>query len=409
MDQSRRFLLTMGEIQRHKVLTELLEGKIKATEVSELLGLSYVHISRLKKKMKECGIEGLLKRSRSSPNMIPEAKAKVIAGLYEDTYYDFNILHFKDKLEENHKIKLSYESTRKILISFGLHHPKKKKKVYRRRRRMPKAGMLVQMDSSQHQWIEDIPTKWWLIAMIDDATSEIPYARFFPSDTVFANMQMIRRFIEIKGLFTALYVDRASHFETTRHGGLHYNVSPEQDETQIERALKELGITIITANSPQAKGRIEVSFRLFQDRLIKEMRLAGIKDYDEANRFLLDKFLPWRNKRYTIEAESSYTPLPHRINLDTIFCKKIERIAANDNTISVNGQVIQIPPNKTRFSFAKAKVTVCILSDDQILVLYKGSIICESMLLKENKTLKKEQKIEELLSHRDYVLVGSKI
>ena len=271
---------------------------------------------------------------------------------------------------------------------------------------MSKAGLLVQMDSSQHQWLPDIPTKWWLIAMIDDATNEIPYARFFPSDTMFANMHCIRRFIEKKGLFSALYVDKASHFETTRHGGLHYNVSPEQDETQIERALKELGITLITANSPQAKGRIEVAFKFFQDRLIKEMRLVGIKDYNSANRFLLEKFLSWRNEKYTFSAESSYITLPYGINLDTIFCKKIERTVANDNTISVNGHIIQILPNKTRFSFAKAKMTVCILEDDRVLTLYKDSIICESMLLRGSKNRQKEEGKEKILSQREYVICG---
>jgi len=410
MDKERRFPVTLKEMQKHKVLMELLEGSINATRASELLGLSYVHISRLKKKMKEMGLEGIMRKPKVSHRKIPEAKAKVIAGLYEDLYYkyDLNILHFKDKLEEEHKIKLSYPSIRSILIDYNLHHPKKKKKVFRRRRRMPKAGMLVQMDSYQHQWLPHLPVKWWLIAMIDDATNEIPYAKFFPSDTMFANMNVIRRFIEIKGLFSALYVDRASHFETTRHGGLHYNVSLEQDETQIERALKELEIRLITANSPQAKGRIEVSFKLFQDRLIKEMQLEGIKDYDGANRFLLEKFLPWRNERYTFPAESSYIALPYGINLDTIFCKKIERVVANDNTISVNGHIIQIPPNKTRLSFAKAKVTICILEDSRILVLYKGSIICESMLLKGNKGLKKKHEIEEILGQREYVYAGVK-
>jgi hypothetical protein len=246
--------------------------------------------------------------------------------LYEDIYaqFKFNILNFKDELEEEHKIKLSYESIRKILISFGLHHPKKKKKVYRRRRRMSKAGMLIQMDSSQHQWIPSIPVKWWLIIMIDDATNEIPYARLVPSDTMFANMSVIRGFIEKRGLFTALYVDRASHFGTTRHGGLHVNVSPEQDETQIERALNELGITIIPANSPQAKGRVEIRFRLFQDRFIKKMQLLGIKDYTKANEFLLNKFLPWYNKKYTREAPSSFIPLPHELSAPTVrtFCHK---------------------------------------------------------------------------------------
>ncbi len=214
--------------------------------------------------------------------------------------------------------------------------------------------------------------------------------------------------LKIKGLFTALYADKASHFKTTRQGGLHYNVSPEQDETQIERALNELGITLISANSPQAKGRIEVAFKLFQDRLIKEMRLAGISDYNEANGFLLNKFLPWRNERYAIKAESSYMPLPYGINLDTIFCKKIERTVNNDNTISVNGEIIQIPPSKVRLSFAKAKIDVCILEDSRILVLYKESIVCKSILLKGNKGLEKEQKIEQILGQREYVPVKAK-
>ena len=117
---------------------------------------------------------------------------------------------------------------------------------------------------------------------------------------------MIRRFIELKGIFICLYVDRASHFRITRHGGIHYNVNPEQEETQIERALDELDINIITANSPQAKGRIERLFGLFQDRLTKEMRLAGIKSYQEANRFLIENFLPWYNKRFAQKVESSY-------------------------------------------------------------------------------------------------------
>ncbi|MEW6374520.1 MAG: hypothetical protein AB1502_01840 [Thermodesulfobacteriota bacterium] len=198
------------------------------------------------------------------------------------------------------------------------------------------------MDSSQHQWLLNIPEKLWLIAMIDDANNEVPYAKFFPTDTLFANRQVIRRFIEIKGTFMSLYVDKASHFKTTRHGGLHYSVNQEQDDTQIERALEELGITIIPANSPQAKGRIEVRFRLFQDRLIKEMRLAGIKNYDEANKFLTEKFLPWHNTKYTHEVESVYMPIPKEKNLDLIFCIKKERTVNNDNTISFNGSIIQI-------------------------------------------------------------------
>jgi len=268
---------------------------------------------------------------------------------------------------------------------------------------MPKAGMLTQMDSSQHRWLEHIPEKWWLTAIIDDATNEVPYARFFPKDILFSNMHVLRRFIEIKGVFYSLYVDKASHFKTTRHAGLHYTVNPEQDETQIERALNELDIILILANSPQAKGRIEVLFRLFQDRLIKEMRLAGIKNYNQANKFLQEKFLPWYNSKYSHKnVESVYLPLPQDKNLDTIFCIKKERTVNSDNTIHIQGQVIQIPPSHIHMSFARRKVDVCILEDNRILILYKGSVIAKSKLSKNNKILKKEHKIEQLLNAREY-------
>ena len=401
--KKERFLVTMKDIQRYRILKDCLEKRLKAIEASQILALSYIHTLRLKKKVAQNGLKGLLRPRSSSPRKIPQEIIRKICYLHREHYWDFNVLHFKDKLAEIHDIILSYESLRQILISEGIHHPKKRKKVYRRRRRMPKAGMLVQMDSSQHRWLENIQKKWWLTAMIDDTSSEVPYARFFPKDTVLGNMHVIRQFIELKGIFACLYVDKASHFKTTRHGGIHYNVNPEQEETQIERALDELDINIITANSPQAKGRIERLFGLFQDRLVKEMRLAGIKNYQEANKFLIGNFLPWYNKRFAQKAESSYLPLPKDKDLDTIFCKKYERIVKADNTLQVMGQTIQIPPTDTRFSFRKAKVDACILEDDRILVMYKGSVIAESKLSKKNKTVEKERKIEEFLNVKEYV------
>lgn len=400
-----KLLVTMKDIQKYRVIKEIIEKKLKAYEAVDLLDLSYVHISRLKKRVLNEGFEGLLRKvSINPPNKkIFDSTTNEILNLRKDFYYDFNIMHFKDKLEENHNIHLCYESLRQILIKTGYHHPKKKKIIHRQRRRMPKAGMLVQMDSSLHQWLANIPENWWLIAMIDDATNEIPYAFFSPKDTLFANMHVIRRFIEIKGIFMSLYVDKASHFKTTRHGGLHYNINPEQDDTQIERALDELGITVIPANSPQAKGRIEVTFRLFQDRLIKEMRLAGIKNYDEANKYLIEKFLPWHKTKYTHSAESIYMAVPKDKNLDLIFCIKQERTVNHDNTISFNGQIIQIPPSSIKLSFSKSKVDICLLEDNRIFVVYKNNIIAESILSKNNKIIKKEKKIEELLNKREYI------
>ena len=400
--------VTMRDIQRYKVLSDLLEKKLTGVQAAQLLGLSVVHVSRLKHKLCHGGFEALLRKPPPQP---PHVKiiASIIATIVKlrrALYYDFNIMHFKDKLAEAHKIHLSYESLRQILIQADEHHPRKKKKIHRQRRRMPKAGLLEQMDSSQHHWLAHIPEAWWLIAIIDDANNEIPYAWFFPKDTLFANMRVLRHFIEIKGLFVSLYVDKASHFKTTRHGGLHYSVNPEQEETQIERALGELGITIIPANSPQAKGRIEVTFRLFQDRLIKEMRLAGVKDYAEANRFLVKKFLPWYNVRFVrTGVESAFMPLPTDKNLDLIFCIKKERIVNMDNTVQFAGQVIQILPSPLRSSFAKAKVTVCLREDKRIFVLYKDVVIARSVL---SPTISKnETRVERLLNKRTYLLPDS--
>lgn len=401
---NRKLLVTMKDIQRHKILKEVIDKKLTGVEAAELLKLTPVHISRLKKKLLKGGFENILRKPSSQPpnQKISDTNKAKILKLRKELYYDFNIMHFMDKLHEVHKLLYCYESIRKILIDHKLHIPKKKRKVYRKRRRMPKAGMLIQMDSSQHFWLPLVENKWWLVAAIDDATNEVPYARFFAKDTLFANMHVLRRFIEIKGLFMSLYVDKAAHFKTTRHGGLHYNVTPEQQDTQIERALGELGINIIPANSPQAKGRIEVTFRLFQDRLIKEMRLSGIKSYSQANKFLIDKFLPWYNKRYTHQAESDYMPIPKHKDLDHIFCIKKERIVKNDNTVQIYNQVVQIPPSDIKISFAKCRVHTCLLEDNRIYIIYKANVIAESKLSKNNKIIKKDKQIEEFLNHREY-------
>jgi len=405
--KEQKLLVTMKDIQRHKVLKDLIEKKLDGSQASELLNLSYVHVSRLKSKLLKGGFEAMLRKTPPSPpnKKITDADINEILRLRDEIYYDLNIMHFMDKLHDLHSLPYCYESVRQILVKHKKHHPRKKKKIYRQRRRMPKAGMLVQMDSSQHFWLPLVEDKWWLVAIIDDATNELPYAKFFPKDTLFANMHVLRRFIEIKGVFMSLYVDKASHFKTTRHGGIHYNVAQEHEETQIERALDELGINIIPANSPQAKGRIEVTFRLFQDRLIKEMRLAGTKNYDEANKFILEKFLPWYNAKYTHKAESAYMSLPKEKNLDLVFSVKKERIVNNDNTVQIYGQIIQIPPSKIKRTFAKSKVDVCLLEDKRIFVLYKDTIIAESILSKNNKVLKKDKEIEQLLSSREYVSV----
>lgn len=401
--QRARVIITMKDIRRYTVMQDVVAKRLTGLQAAALLGLTNVHISRLKQRFLAAGFEGLLRKSPSlSPNQQVTATERArIMQLRQERYFDFNLNHFKEKLNELHQIPYGYTTIRKILLEAGLHVARKKKIVHQMRRRMPKAGMLVQMDSSQHHWLPQIPEPWWLIALIDDASNEVPVAAFAPHDTMFANLHVLRAFMELKGLFISLYVDKASHFTTTRHAGIHYTVQPEQPETQIERSLAELEITLIPAHSPQAKGRIERLFGTFQDRLIKEMRLANIKNDPQANQFLRTTFLPDYNRRFSLkQIESVYRPLPPELNLDTIFCKKLERTVNKDNTIQVYGRLMQIPPSDQHLSFAHRKVDVCILEDDRILILCNRKIIGKATLSPNGKRYKKEQTKEKITQSR---------
>ncbi len=394
-----RYSVTEEDMKRYYILKKVIEGFLKLKEAAEVLGLSYRQTIRLKKRFLLEGIEGLIrKKPLKPPNLkITEDLKNQIVELRNRLYYDFNILHFKEKLSEVHHIDISYESLRKILIEKGLHIPKRKRKAYRRRRRMPEAGLLVQMDSSQHRWIENIEKLWWLIGMIDDADGYV-YAEFHPAETTKANMKVIKDYILQRGVFMALYTDKASHFKTTRHGGVHYNVSLEHKDTQIQRALKRLGIELIHANSPQAKGRIERLFRFFQDRLIKEMRLRDIKDYETANKFLKEEFLPWYNKRYTLSVKNVYKELPKDCNLDLIFSVRDLRKVGKDNTIKYQGVIYQLLPSDGKKSFADLWIEVCEMLNGEIKLIYKDKEISYVVISRdERKRLK-----EDILNLREY-------
>lgn len=398
-----RIGVTMKELKKIEVIKRLVRKEIKGTEAATLLGYHVVHISRLKKSYIENGAEGLIRKEIPSPKKTKERIREKICNLKQKKYYDFNITHFNEKLHENENIELSFETIRSILIEKGLHVPKKKKVVHRRRRRMPKTGMLIQMDSSQHKWIKGVKTKWWLIAAVDDATSKILTMKFFPSDNLFNNMEIIKDILQQHGMFYSLYVDRASHFTTTRLGGLHVEVDVEQNETNIERALDELGINLITAKTAQAKGRIERCFGTLQDRMIAEMRLNKITSYKKANIFLKEIFIKYYNKKFAtnLNHESVFKHLPDNTNLDMIFCKKYMRKVKNDNTVAFLGNTIQLNPTKHKLSFARHIVDICLNKDNKIYVLYKEKIILETEI-KINKKIKKQKNIQKLLGQRIY-------
>src|SRR3970282_511912 len=269
--------LRQKDITRYQVIKDSLDRKISNNQAATLLGVSTRQIIRLKNKVREVDLSGIVHGNRGKPpkTTIGKETKETILNLYLNTYNGFNVSHFGEFLEEEHGIQVSRETIRRLLLVSGLRAKSKSPPGHRTRRaRMPKSGLLVQMDSSEHKWL--VENTIWLIATIDDATGEVPYALFVDSDSTENNMRVIKRLIEKKGIPAALYTDGASHFITQRHYS--YRVTPETTfrvnlkydytPTQIQSALNELGVGLIIAGSPQAKGRVEGLFGTFQDRLL---------------------------------------------------------------------------------------------------------------------------------------------
>jgi len=393
-------------LKRYEIFNQVFRLELTLKQAALLLNLSYRHTKRLYKKYFEKGITGLKPKIPKFSNSLKfnmKFHEKIIS-FYDEIYDGFNLLHFKEKLEENHKIIISYESLRQIMIKQSRHKSKKRKRQHRQRRpRMPKTGMLIQMDSSEHKWLSTQKGKYWLVYGIDDADNTVPCAKFIPADTTFANMDCIQAILLKKGLFGALYVDKASHFTTTRHGGLHNKADEEQGDTNIETSLKDLGITLITANSPQAKGRVERMFRFFQDRLINEMRLNKIQNYDEANHFLKTDFLPWYNMKYNKnrKAESVYKQIPKGTDLNMIFSLREIRTVNKDNTITFYNQIIQLPATKKYISLTQRKVEVRLNGQRELYILYKNDLILKTTFLGETKRIQ--------ILNREFILQERKI
>lgn len=296
--------------------------------------------------------------------------------LYQEKYTGFNISHFTEMLAEREEIFMSRETVRGILLEKGSYEKKKKYPKHRSfREPMPKEGMMIQFDTSDHDWLQARGPKMKLIGGIDDASKDVPHAQFALKDSLEANMAVLKTIIEKKGIPLSLYVDKDSKFITIRHGGLHVNIKRDQQKTQMQRAWDELGINVIYAESPQAKGRIERLWGTFQDRLISELRLEGVCTLEEANRYLHTVFLPRHNKKFIRKPrveEKAYRPIPQGMDLSQILCIKDRRQVQGDNTIGYDTRIYQILPTETRFGFAKARVEVQKHLDGTIHIFYKG-------------------------------------
>lgn len=345
---------------RFEALLERHErGELSQGEAAELLGMSERTFRRWRERYREDGEAGLLdgRVGRASPRRAPESELARMRQLYVEMYGGFTVKHFHEKLVKRHNYKLGYTVTRLALQSAGLVRPAPRRGAHRRKRpRRPMAGMLLHQDGSRHAWLAGQPPLD-LVITLDDATSEITSAFLVAEEGTASSFRGLAETIAAKGLFCTLYTDRGSHyFYTPEAGGKVSRRAP----TQVGRALKELGIEHIAAYSPQARGRCERAFRTLQDRLVNELRLAGITEVDAANRFIAEVYLPEHNARFAEPAEdpgSAYVPCPPE-QWREVLCVHEERTAGNDNTLRYNGRSLQIPPSRLRPHFARAKLRI---------------------------------------------------
>jgi len=348
-----------GAMKIEEVLLRATAGKIMWWQAAEMIGISDRQLRGLRKRYEDSGYDGLLDRRRGVPSSkrVAKAQAKQVLDLYREQYFDLNVRHFHEKLREEHRIGLSYTWVKQALQGAGLVKRKAKRGVHRRRReRRPLPGMMLHIDGSHHQWFQD--ERWHdLIVILDDATSEIYYAQLAHQETTTTVMAGLRAVIERKGLFCALYSDRGAHFWLTpKSGG---KVDYERP-TQVGRAMKELGVHMIPAYSPQARGRSERNFSTWQGRLPQELRLRGIRTLEAANEFLNEHYMAEFNRRFTVPAAqrgTAFLPRPHR-DLDMIFTQRFERTVDQDNTVSFYNVIMQIEPAVWRGTMAGCKVII---------------------------------------------------
>ena len=342
-----------------EVILRAMAKKISWWQAAEIIGISDRQMRRWRERYEEGGYDGLIDRRRGRPSekRVPLAQAEQVLGFYREKYFDLNVRHFHEKLGAEHGIHLSYTWVKSALQGAGLVAKARKRGLHRKRReRRPLPGMLLHIDGSRHQWFQD--ERWYdLIVILDDATSEIYYAQLVEEESTVTVMAGLREVIERKGLFCALYSDRGSHFWLTPKAG--DKVDPHR-LTQVGRALRDLGVQMIPAYSPQARGRSERNFGTWQGRLPQELRLHGISTLAEANRFLREHYLAEFNRRFQVPAAqrgTAFTACPRR-DLDLIFSLQFERTVSRDNTVSFQNLALQIDKVSWRSTLAGCNVIV---------------------------------------------------
>jgi transposase len=358
------------------VILKAMAKKISWLEAAEIAGVTDRTMRRIKDRYEEFGYTGLFdqRRGKRSVHRIPMRTAEEVLRLYREVYFDLNMRHFHEKLGKQHGIGLSYTWVQQALQGAGLVAKRHRRGPHRRRRpRRPLPGMLLHIDGSKHQWLND--DRWHdLIVILDDATSEIYYAQLVEEESTRTVMAGLREVIENKGLFCALYSDRGSHFFVTMKEGEKVD---KHRPTQVGRAMKELGVQMIAAYSPQARGRSERSFGTWQGRLPQELRLGEITTVDGANAFLRERYIGEFNAEFSVAAEEKGTAFRRtgRSDLNWIFTVQTERVVAKDNTVAMGSRLWQIDKTRFRNTLAGSTVTIHEHLDETVSIRYGPHVV----------------------------------
>ena len=364
-------MATQEELRRLHIVQKVLEGGLKQVEAAEILSLSGRQVRRVVRRVRAEGDRGVAHRSRGKPSnrrFPEETKGKAIV-LYRQKYKDFGPTLFSEKLFEEDGLKISDETLRMWLMEAGEWKKTRKRRSHRQwRERKHYFGEMVQMDGSHHDWLEGRGDELVLMAYIDDATNRV-FARFYEYEGTIPAMDSFKQYIKGYGVPMSLYLDRHATYKSTGKPTIEDELNNRRPMSQFERALEELGVRVIHASSPQAKGRIERLFRTFQDRLIKEMRLKGIKTKGEANKFL-EYYLPLYNERFSFKAakeEDLHREIPDGLGIDKVLCIKTKRSVRNDFTIAHNKKLYQITEHVNG-----KEVIVEERTDGSMLITYNG-------------------------------------
>lgn len=367
-----------GAVERamkaQEVIMRALDGQLTWIQAAEILGRSPRSIRRLRWRLQHHGYDGLFDRRRRtpSPKRAPVAEVQRLLALYRDRYQGFNVRHFHQLARRQHGVRFCYAFVKKALQSAGL-VPKHRPRGRHRRRREPRPcfGELLHLDGSRHRWLALVPDRWFtLIAVVDDATKRLLYAQLGAGgESVEAILTALRAVLEPEGVPMALYTDRA-------HWAVHTPVAgggPDRRRpTQVGRALARLGIEHILGYSPAARGRSERVNRTLQDRLVNELRVAGITTVAAANRYLRERFIPAFNIEFArppADPASAFVPLG-RVDLDQILCVEEERVVGRDNVVVLGGGVLQVAKQPGRRSCAGLRVLVRRHLDGQYSIWY---------------------------------------